>query len=177
MAYSDPRTWATDEVVTAAHMNAEVRDNFDAVIPDAAVAAVDWTPTLEASATNPATSSVTGRRWRVGPIQFVYARFVLSDGGSGEYFVTLPVAASGITANTGAGMGQAIGTYHARDITPAWMLQGNVLLKTSTTVIFHGDSSEGVLAGGANSGIMQSSGPREWGSGDVISFMAMYPVA
>ena len=32
MAYSDPRTWATGELVTAALMNAQLRDNLDAVI-------------------------------------------------------------------------------------------------------------------------------------------------
>lgn len=176
MAYSAPRTWATDEVVTAAHMNQEVRDNIDAIAPDA-VEAIDWTPTLEASGTNPSTSGVTGRRWRVGPLQFVLARFVLSTAGSGEYFVTLPVAASGITANTGAGMGQAVGTFHARDITPAWMLQGNVLLKATDEVVFHASSYEGVAGGGIASGIVQHNSPREWGSGDVMSFMAFYPVA
>jgi len=176
MAYSTPRTWATSEIVTAAHMNQEVRDNLDAALPDE-VAAIDWTPTLEASAANPSTSSVTGRRWRVGPIQFLFARFVLSTAGSGEYFVTLPVAASGITANTGAGLGQAIGTFQARDITPAWMLQGNVLLKQSDEVVFHASSAEGAAGGGTESGILQHSGPREWGSGDVFSMMAMYPVA
>jgi len=176
MAYSTPRTWATDEVVTAAQMNQEVRDNLDAGFPDE-VEAIDWTPTLEASASNPSTSAVTGRRWRVGPLQFVLARFVLSTGGSGEYFVTLPVAASGITANTGAGLGQAIGTFQARDITPAWMLQGNVLLKTADSVVFHASSAEGAAGGGTESGILQHSGPRAWGSGDVFSFMAFYPVA
>jgi len=176
MAYSTPRTWVTAEIVTAAHMNAEVRDNLDAGFPDE-VEAVDWTPTLEASAANPSTSAVTGRRWRVGPIQFVFARFVLSTGGSGEYFVTLPVAASGVTANTGAGLGQAIGTFQARDITPAWMLQGNVLLKQTDEVVFHTSSAEGEAGGGQSTGILLHNSPREWGSGDVFSFMAMYPVA
>ena len=32
MAYSDPRTWVTGELVTAALMNAQLRDNLDAVI-------------------------------------------------------------------------------------------------------------------------------------------------
>jgi hypothetical protein len=176
MAYSTPRTWATDEIVTAAHMNQEVRDNLDAALPDE-VEAIDWTPTLEASSSDPSTSAVTGRRWRVGPLQFVLARFVLSTAGSGEYFVTLPTTASGISANTGAGLGQAIGTFHARDITPAWMLQGNVLLKTVDAVVFHASSFEGVAGGGAESGILQHNGPRAWGSGDVFSFMAFYPVA
>lgn len=176
MAYSTPRTWVTAEVVTAAQMNQEVRDNLTAGFPDE-VEAIDWTPTLEAASANPSTASVTGRRWRVGPIQFVFARFVLSTGGSGEYFVTLPVAASGITANTGAGMGQAIGTFQARDITPAWMLQGNVLLKASDEVVFHTSSAEGEAGGGLSTGILYHNSPREWGSGDVISFMAMYPVA
>ena len=35
MAYSDPRTWVTGELVTAALMNAQLRDNLDAVIDGA----------------------------------------------------------------------------------------------------------------------------------------------
>ena len=33
MAWSDPRDWTTGEVVTAAIMNAHVRDNFDQTAP------------------------------------------------------------------------------------------------------------------------------------------------
>jgi hypothetical protein len=32
MAYSDPRTWVTGELVTAALMNAQLRDNLDAIV-------------------------------------------------------------------------------------------------------------------------------------------------
>jgi len=170
LAYSTPRTWTTAEVVTAAHMNQEVRDNLAAALPDE-VAAVSWAPTLEASAVDPSTSSVDGRRWRVGPLEFVWARFVLSTAGSGIYFVTLPSTVVGLTPNTGAGMGQALGTFHARDISPAHMLQGNVLLNTSTTVQFHASSIEGP------SGILSHDNPRAWASGDVFSFQAVYTIA
>ena len=32
MAYTDPRTWVTGELVTASLMNVQIRDNLDAVI-------------------------------------------------------------------------------------------------------------------------------------------------
>lgn len=170
MAYSTPRTWATAEVVTAAHLNQEVRDNLDAAFPDE-VASISWTPTLEASGSNPSTSAVTGRRWRVGPLEFVWARFVLSTGGSGAYEVTLPSTVSGLTSNTGAGMGQVLGSFHIRDITPANMIAGNVLLKNATTIHFHASSVVGP------SGIISHDNPYAWGSGDVLSFQAAYTIA
>ena len=172
MAWSDPRTWSTSEVVTAAHMNQEVRDNLDALAPDA-VSAVSWTPTLGATGTNPGTSSVTGRRWRVGPIQFVWAKFVLSSGGDGDYIVTLPVAASGITASSSSGLGQRIGGFHMRDITIPYMFEGSVLLRTSTTVHFQATSE----TGDTESGRVTHDNPRTWAADDSISFYATYPVA
>lgn len=176
MPFSPPRTWVLDEVVTDAHMNQEVRDNLNAVVPDG-VAAVDWAPVLEASTTNPSTLSVSGRRWRVGPIQFVAARWVLSTGGSGSYFVTLPVSAVGVIGDPGAGMGQVVGAFHARDLDPAWMLQGSILLASADTVVFHGSSVEGAAGGGIASGVLQHNSPRTWASGDVFSMNAWYPVA
>lgn len=171
MAWSSPRTWTTGEVVTAAQMNQEVRDNLDAALPDG-VTAASWTPTLEATTTDP-TSSVTGREYRVGPLQFVWARFVISTGGSGDYLVTLPTAASGITATTESGSGQIIGSFHMRDITVPYMFEGSVLLATSTTVRFQATSE----TGDTESGRVRHDNPRTWTSPDVLSFHAVYPVA
>lgn len=170
MAWSTPRTWTTGETVTAAHMNQEVRDNLNAVLPNE-VAGVSYTPTLEATTTD-ATATVTGREYRVGILQFVAVRFVLTTVGSGTYFVTLPRAASGLSVSTSAGKGQAIGGFHARDDTPPHMLQGSVVLGSTTTVRFHASSIE--ASGG---GVLSHDNPRTWAADDVFSFFAVYPTA
>lgn len=171
MAWSSPRTWSTEETVTAAHMNQEVRDNLDAVLPDG-VAGESWSPTLEADSSN-ATATVTGRKYQVGALMFVWARFVLTDPGSGIYFVTLPTAASGITASTWNGAGQTIGSFTARDTSPPLIVSGSVVLATSTTVYFNGSSIPGL----GPSSRLESTVPWTWAADDVLTFHAVYPVA
>lgn len=171
MAWSSPRTWVTSEVVTAAHMNQEVRDNLDAVLPDG-VAGEAWSPTLEADSSN-ATATVTGRQYQVGALMFVWARFVVTDPGSGVYFVTLPTAASGLGASTANGGGQTIGSFTARDADPAAIAAGSVVLATSTTVRFNQPTEPGAGA----SSRMESTVPWTWAADDILSFTAVYPVA
>lgn len=175
MSFLSWRTWVATDVLTAAQLNQDIRDNGEALFPDED-ASVAWTPTLEATTADATVSAVAGGQYRVGAVQFVWARWVLSDPGSGDYFVTLPVACVGLTASTSSGLGTRIGGYHARDITPPWMLAGSVLLRSSTTAHFHGSSLE-VPAGESGSGVLRSDGPRVWASGDVISFHAQYPIA
>lgn len=171
MAFSSWRTWVTGEVVTAAHMNQEVRDNGLALFPDGATSNA-WSPTLRGTTSDPSTSAVAGREYTVGPIQFCEVRWVLLTPGSGTYFVTLPSTASGLTASTDAGKGQIIGGFHMRDDSPPYMIAGSVLLRTSTTAFFNGESEIH-----ANSGVLSHDNPRPWASGDVLSFQAWYFVA
>lgn len=167
MAFSSWRTWSTGEVVTAAHMNQEIRDNGDAIVPDG-VTAVSYTPTLEGVSGNPGVTGTQGRRWRVGPLQFVWVHYEIVSGGTGTYSVALPVAALGIDANSSAHGGQTIGSWAARDVsTPANNQSGVVTLQTSTSVIF--SLSE--------NGNVSDSNPFAFASGDFFSFHAVYPVA
>lgn len=167
MAFSSWRTWTTGEVVTAAHMNQEVRDNGEALFPDEE-AAVDWSPSLSGESSNPGITGKQGRRWRVGPLQFVWVRFEFDNGGSGVYSVELPVAASGVTANSAAHSGQAVGGWSARDVSvPGNNASGVVNLQTSTTVIFSL----------SDNGVVGDTTPFEFDDGDFLSFHAVYPVA
>jgi hypothetical protein len=165
------QTWTTGAVVTKANMDQGVNANFTAAFPDE-VSGVSWTPTLEADTTN-ASASVTGRRYRIGALQFVWARWVLTSVGSGVYFVTLPVAASGITASAAAASGQVIGSFAARDLDPNQIIEGSVVLRTSTTAWFNANS----VVNPAEGGVMRHNTPRVWAADDVISFHAVYPVA
>lgn len=174
MAWSSPRTWVTSEVVTAAHMNQEIRDNLLAIVPNQ-VSGVSWTPDLQASTTSPTGFSVGGRRYRIGALQFVWARFVVGDdAGTGTYFVELPVAASGLVGSGSSGSGTTIGSWQSRDEGNVGANQGGTLvLRSSTTVHFQ-------LPIG---GVVTHERPFIWGgaggltSGDVLSLQAVYPVA
>lgn len=171
MAWSSPRTWVTAETVTAAHMNQEVRDNLDALNPLDSVGATSWTPTLEATSTNPGgADSITGRYWRVGPIVFAWARFVWTSeqAGSGTYFVTLPVASSGISASGNGFGGQSIGSFLARDnSSTANSRGGSVRLSAADEIRF--DAADG--------GSVTDSAPFTWATDDVLSFCVSYPAA
>jgi len=174
MPYTDPSTltFATNEnPLASSKLNQATNDQFSALFPDGA-AGVAWSPTLEATTTDPG-STVAGRRFRVGPLEFVWALFTLTSGGSGTYFVTLPSTVSGLTASASSGAGQRLGGFHIKDTTPPYMAEGSVLLRSSTTVHFHATSEVGDTA----SGVVSHDNPREWASGDILSFYAMYLTA
>lgn len=170
MAWSSPRTWVTNEVVTAAHMNQEVRDNLDAALPDE-VSAVAWTPNIEGT-TFGSVAAQSGRRWRVGPLEFVWARFTGMGGAGGAFggvfFVTLPSTVSGLTASTSAGRGQTVGSWQSRDVSNASASEGgSVLLRSSTEVHFARPVG----------GLVTDSSPFAWVTDDILSFQAHYPIA
>jgi hypothetical protein len=150
MAWSNPRTWITGEVVTAAHMNQEVRDNLNAVLPDG-VTNADWDPTLEATTTNPIVDLVDGAEYQVGALQFGWVRWVVLDVmpeslGSGTYVITLPVASAGIVASSNNGT--AIGTWRIVDSggSAANSEVGSLILASSTIARFGRHNAAGLTA-------------------------------
>jgi len=171
MAYSSPRTWVTGEVVTAAHMNQEVRDNLNALFPNEEVSD-SWSPTLEAVTTNPTTSVAAGRLVRVGPLQFFWLRFVITTPGQGRYFVTLPTASANLSFTESAGGGQAVGGWQSKDqstgIDPATADQsGSVTLRAADAIQF--SLNEGFAVSDQN--------PHAWAVDDVLSAYGQYTVA
>lgn len=92
MAWSTPRTWSTGELVTAALLNQEVRDNLAAALPVGADAWTAFTPTVKFGATA-ATIASESRYMRVGRlITANYAfRCTNLNGGTGFFSVSQPV--------------------------------------------------------------------------------------
>ncbi len=169
MAFSAWRTWVTGETVTSAHMNQEIRDNGLALFPNQ-MASVDWDPPLEAVTTDPSVS-VNGQRYRIGAMEWLWARFTFSaiaqPFGDGIYFVTLPNAAVGLTASTTTGAGQVVGSWQARDSSVPQQTSGEVLLRASDQIQFQT----------AGTGLVNSGGPWIWASGDILSFFVQAPIA
>jgi hypothetical protein len=134
-----------------------------------------YTPALTAPTTNPTLgsgSSVVGRYVRGGRMVTVWVRIGFGSSGvsagSGQYTVSLPVAASTITASSSNGSGQAIGFGHIRDDgSTSNNTVISVNLTTATTVRF-------VVAPG---GAVSESNPISWAANDVITFQACYPFA
>jgi hypothetical protein len=172
MAWSTPATWATSQVVTAAEMNQEVRDNLAASFPDDH-AGVSWSPTLEAVSSNPPTNSATARQFQVGPLMFLWARWSLSTSGSGIYFVTLPTASSGHSFSTSLGAGQIVGSWVYRDDSVPSVASGAVHLRAADEVHFsYSVSGLGAL-------LASDTVPGGGGSvsNDILSFQAVYLTA
>lgn len=176
MAYTDPSTltWQTEEKPTSAKMNQATNDQFLALFPNGAAAA-SWTPVLEGATSNPTTSSATGRQYQIGALMFVWARFVITNPGSGRWSVELPKAASNLTGDgTASTPGNVIGSWQAGDGSSA-IRGGNVVLRASDTVIFlRTDPVTGGSGLGDTSTFPFSGGVP---SGSVLTFHAVYPAA
>lgn len=176
MAYTDPSTltWQTEEKPTSAKMNQATNDQFLAVLPNG-VAGASWTPVLKGATSDPTTSSATGRQYQVGALMFVWARFVITDPGSGRWSVELPKAAANLTGDgTVATPGNIVGSWQAGDGVSA-IRGGSVILRASGTVIFvRADPQFGGSAIGDTATFPFSSGVV---SGSVLTFHAVYPAA
>jgi len=171
MAYTTPRTWVTDEVVTAAIMNTHVRDNFDAGFPDGATTA-SWTPVLSgASSGSTDDPAVLGREYRIGPLQFAWALWEemevagVSGFGTGSAQFILPQAASGLTTGNG---GQVIGTWRMVDDSATANSESGAIYLASTTL---------ARLGRPVGSTVTDSTPFSVASGDRLSVYVCYPVA
>ena len=94
-----PRTWVVGEVVTAALMNQEIRDQFNSMFAAWTAYTPSWTSTGTAPVLNNGT--IVGRSMKIG--RTVIAHINLTTGstttyGSGDYSLSLPATA----ANAGA---------------------------------------------------------------------------
>ncbi|MFD7791036.1 hypothetical protein [Streptomyces sp. NPDC059759] len=91
-----PRTWVVGEVVSAAIMNQEIRDQFNSMF----AAWTSYTPTWTAPTTNPvigANGTLTGRYLKLGRTVICEINVIAGASttwGSGSYNWLLPVAAA-----------------------------------------------------------------------------------
>lgn len=110
-----PRTWVVGEVVTAAELNAEIRDQFNEVL----AAGVSYTPTW-AGYTTLGTVTVHGRVSKIGRWVDFIAEITLVSGstmGTGTITVTLPYTASSAPAGN---LAWYTGGRHSANDGTAW---------------------------------------------------------
>ena len=108
-----PRTWVVGEVVTAAHMNTEIRDQFNSMF----AAWTAYTPTWTAATTNPAigNGSVTGLYMKVGRTTHVHVEMTAGTTttyGAGQWSFSLPFTST-TTPGIRIGVAQASGSIRA----------------------------------------------------------------
>jgi hypothetical protein len=156
MAWTTPRTWVAGEVVTAALLNAHVRDNLLAV----SGLWTGYTPTISGFA-----GTLTVARYtQIGKTVSVYVKYTVTSV-SGTMSVSLPATAStNMAAGTGA---PSIGRAIVIDNPAVNIYFGDVYPASTTTVQFFAPAGP----------LFAAAVPITWTSGDTISFSATYEAA
>lgn len=165
MAYSAPRTWVTGELVTAAYMNQEVRDNLNAQFPLAAVAWSSYTPTLTQSVT--VTATVTYAKYmQIGKIINVNVLLTVTGAGTlgADIFVTLPVTAAASFSNL-----TAVGAGRVFDTSASLNYVGTAVSNTTARI--------GIVPNAGNGYLGSTSFTAALAAGDTVSFCATYEAA
>jgi hypothetical protein len=90
MAWTTPRTWVTGELVTAALLNAHIKDNLNAAFPVAVDAWTSYTPTLAQGATGNISKTVTYAKYmKVGRMVTVNILLAVTGTGTASNFVSV----------------------------------------------------------------------------------------
>lgn len=99
MAFTNPRTWVTGELVSAAMLNEQIRDNTNAAFPLGVDAWLTYTPTLTQNNAAVTKTVNYGRYMRVGRSVFFAGRLTVTGTGTAgtSLKVGLPVAAAAVT--------------------------------------------------------------------------------
>ncbi len=158
-----PRTWVPGEVVTAAHLNNEVRDALTNLQAEWGT----WTPTLTGFTVG--NGSQTARFRRVGPtIEF---RYTLVAGNTssftGTFSISLPVTPAGDYL-TNQALNGSVGLYD-NSAGGASRMGGTVLYAGSGAVI--------AIADDINPATVTNTNPWPWATSDILSITATYEAA
>lgn len=162
---STPRTWVVGEVVTAAELNAEIRDQFNSFFG----AWSTWTPTWQSSGTAPVLGNGTlvGRYLKVGRTVKYHINLTAgstSTYGTGNYNHLLPAQA----ANAGCsylGTAQFLGTDR-------WA--GQFMISPNATT---GSSFFSIASGNTRINFQTPTVPETFASGGVVRITGFYEAA
>lgn len=162
MAWSTPRTWTTGELVTAAHLNQEVRDNLNAAFPVGVVAWTSYTPTLTQSAT--VTKTVTYANYmKIGRLVIAVVNLAVTGAGTSSNAVRVGLPVDAVTTQLEIGGGIIY------DTSANTMYTGEWAIATTTTVEMHIDQASAASWG--------SSPTTALANGDIVRFHVMYEAA
>lgn len=158
-----PRTWSVGETVTAANMNAQLRD-----FANAFGAWASYTPTWTASTTNPTNTTLVGAYMQVQKTVTFRAQGTAAasfTAGSGAYIVALPAAATASADQVVPGriLDSSTGFYY-RGV-------GGITASASTITRGH------FVDGAASSAGFSNTVPMTWAVSDVWVFTGSYEAA
>lgn len=157
MAWTAPKTWVAGETVTAAQLNAHLRDNLKAITDPW----TDYTPTIGGWSLGGAT--VTGRYTQIGKTVHVSVKCVM---GAGMSLGTTPSFSLPVPVKSGV---VAAGVAHFDDLgTTAYM--GMVDAANSTAYVW------GIGTAGTRVHLT-TLWPFTWNVGDVVTFDLTYEAA
>jgi len=161
MAWTTPRTWVSGEVVTAALLNAQLRDNLNAIADPWAA----YTPVWTASTTNPVlgNGTITGKFLQVGHLVLFEIHLTIGSTttfGSGRYDYTLPSAPNNVNYDP-------IGRATVRDVSANLTYPRDVVLFNGSRC--HLCDQAGVV-GAANAPVVLA-------TGDLLNIAGMYEAA
>jgi hypothetical protein len=169
MAYpATPKTWSSGDVLTAAQLNAELRDALLAAFPLAGGVGVwtSFTPTITQSGA--VTKTVTyARYFRIGRLIIAQAKLDLTGAGTAANDVTI----STLPATAAFGTTMEIGTGVIYDASATLAYKATVMLVSTTQIRFRpaNTTTSGTLGSDTFTAALAS--------GDVISFSIMYESA
>ncbi|WP_371624040.1 hypothetical protein OG245_15115 [Streptomyces sp. NBC_01116] len=130
-----PRLWVVGEVVSAAIMNQEVRDQWNSVLD----AWTSYTPTWTSSGTNPAlgNGTITGRYMKVGrtcTVSFLLTTGSTTTYGTGTYLIGLPFpAAATVVSYLGSARLSGTDTWIGHMLLGSGSSSANVTFSASAT--------------------------------------------
>lgn len=162
MSWTDPRTWVSGEVPTAAQFNAHLRDNFKAIGDPWQ----SYTPTWAAATTNPSigNGSVAGRYIQAGNLIIFSATITAgstTNFGSGAWTLTAPVPATALPR-----IFQGIANDADGGLYPVY----GILQADSTTF----DLRRNPTTAGSFLQAVQAGQPFTWASGDQFNISGTY---
>lgn len=166
---SAPRTWSVGEVVTAAYMNTEIRDQFNSFFGAWNTYSPGW---FAETGTSPTlgNGTLTGRYLKVGRTVDWVAQLTWgsttaagSGGGSENWMLGLPAAPA-------AGVTQRIVNVDAFDSSTSLHYSGNAIYSTSNGGVFRTIVSNRADA----SGIWDSTLPFVYAAGDILYACGRY---
>jgi hypothetical protein len=170
VTFTTPRTWVAGEVVTAAMMNANIRDNMNAVTGASVAfgtAASIWT----ASGTNPAIGNGTFNAWFRQDNKWVDITYIITMGstttyGSGTWQLGLPATARLLAGQLeGRAIDSSGSTTQGYAVTCDLTNTSLISLRCSPTVAGNVDR------------VLTSTQPFTWAVNDVLTVTGRYEAA
>jgi hypothetical protein len=165
MAWTTPSTWVAGNILTAAQLNQQLRDNMNELAPFFS-AFTSWAPTLTQGVAVTFTNN-DSKYLRIGKLVVAYTSITASSSGTAGQTVTLGFGAGGTALPTARASTSIFGSYRFLDA-GATNYVGTVIGNTTTAVIFYKDADGNPL--GPTGGVQVT-------TNDVMSALLVYEAA